>query len=83
MNEVNWAGNHRYRAERIHRPSTLEEVQEIVAAAGRVRALGSRHSFNDIADATDLLSLSALPADVVLDRAASTVSFGGGRGLST
>ena len=40
VNEVNWAGNHRYRAERIHRPSTLEEVQEIVAAAGRVRALG-------------------------------------------
>ena len=78
MSEVNWAGNHRYRAERIHRPSTLEQVQEIVAAAGRVRALGSRHSFNDIADATDLVTLSGLPADVVLDRAAGTVSFGAG-----
>ena len=78
VTEVNWAGNHRYRAERIHRPSTLEEVQEIVAAAARVRALGSRHSFNDIADAAELVSLSALPADVVLDRDAATVSFGAG-----
>ena len=78
MREVNWAGNHRYRAERIHRPSTLEEVQEIVAEAGRVRALGSRHSFNAIADASDLVTLSALPTDVVLDRAARTVSFGAG-----
>jgi len=78
VREVNWAGNHRYRAERIHRPSTLEEVQEIVAEAGRVRALGSRHSFNAIADASDLVTLSALPADVVLDRAARTVSFGAG-----
>ena len=78
LNELNWAGNHRYRAERIHRPSTLEAVQEIVAAAAQVRALGSRHSFNDIADATELVTLSALPADVVLDRAAATVSFGAG-----
>jgi xylitol oxidase len=78
VREVNWAGNHRYRAERIHRPSTLEEVREIVAAATRVRALGSRHSFNDIADTTELVTLSALPADVVLDGAAATVSFGAG-----
>ena len=78
MTEVNWAGNHRYRAERIHRPSTLEEVQEIVAAASQVRALGSRHSFNDIADAAELVELSALPADVVVDRDAATVSFGAG-----
>jgi xylitol oxidase len=62
----------------LHRPSTLEEVQEVVAAARQVRAVGSRHSFNDIADAEEQVSLSALPADVVLDRAAATVSFGAG-----
>ena len=78
MRELNWAGNHRYRAERLHRPSTVEEVQEIVAAADRVRALGSRHSFNDIADAAELVTLSALPVHVVLDREAATVSFGAG-----
>ena len=53
-------------------------MQEIVAAADQVRALGSRHSFNDIADAAELVTLAALPADVELDREAATVSFGAG-----
>jgi alditol oxidase len=62
----------------VHRPSTLEELQEIVAAARQVRAVGSRHSFNDIADAEEQVALTALPADVVVDRDAATVSFGAG-----
>lgn len=78
MTEVNWAGNYTYSAERLHRPSTLEEVREIVASAPRVRVLGSRHSFSDIADSTELVSLAGLPADVVVERAAGTVSFGAG-----
>ncbi|HXM56838.1 MAG TPA: D-arabinono-1,4-lactone oxidase [Candidatus Dormibacteraeota bacterium] len=72
----NWAGNHAYRAGRVHRPATLGEVREIVARAPRIRVLGSRHSFSDIADSDELLSLDGLPADVVVDRAAGTVSFG-------
>ena len=78
VTEVNWAGNYTYRAERLHLPSTLEQVREIVAAASRVRVLGSRHSFNDIGDSEELLTLAALPADVVVDRAAGTVSLGAG-----
>ena len=78
MTEVNWAGNYTYSAERLHRPSTLEQVREIVASAPRVRVLGSRHSFSDIADSTELVSLAGLPADVVVERAAGTVSFGAG-----
>ena len=78
MTERNWAGNYSYRAERIHQPASLDEVAEIVAAAPRVRVLGTRHSFTDIADTTELLSLAALPADVVVECAASTVSFGAG-----
>ena len=62
----------------IHRPPTLEELQEIVAAARQVRAVGSHHSFNDIADAEEQVSVAALPADVELDRGAATVSFGAG-----
>ena len=78
MTERNWAGNYAYRAERIHRPTSLEEVASIVASAPQVRVLGSRHSFTDIADAPLLLSLAELPADVIVDRDASTVSFGAG-----
>ena len=77
MTETNWAGNYTYRAARLHRPSTLEAVQEIVAAAPRVRVIGSRHSFNGIADSNELVSLDALPGDVEVDHDARTVSFGG------
>jgi hypothetical protein len=37
----NWAGNYTYRAEKLHRPSTIEQVREIVANAPGVRGLGS------------------------------------------
>ncbi|MBB3083919.1 FAD-binding protein [Geodermatophilus sabuli] len=81
---TNWAGNHTYRARRLHRPTTLEQVQEIVAAAPRIRVLGSRHSFTGIADSAELLSLEAVSAaasplagiDVDLD--GGTVTLGGG-----
>jgi alditol oxidase len=74
--EKNWARTHTYRADVVHRPSTLDEVREIVASAPRVRVLGSRHSFTDIGDSDELVSLDALLADVAVDRAAGTVSFG-------
>jgi len=61
MPEMNWARNLTYRAARLHRPRTVAEVQEIVAGSERVKALGSRHCFNDIADTeADLVSLDAL-----------------------
>ena len=75
---VNWAGNHRYAARALHRPTSVEQVQELVARTAHVRVLGSRHSFNDIADSQELISLEALPDDVVIDRDAGTVSFAAG-----
>ena len=78
MTEVNWAGNYTYRAGRLHRPETLEQVGAIVGAARKLRVLGSRHSFNDMADSAELVSLAGLPADVDVDRAAGTVSLGAG-----
>ena len=75
----NWAGNYAYRAERLHRPATVEQVQEIIAGAPSVRVLGSRHSFNDIADSSELMTLEAMPMEVVFDREVSTVSFSAAR----
>lgn len=75
----NWARNYRYRASSLARPTSVEEVQGIVAAADRVRALGSRHSFNDLADTTGtLLSLERIDAPPVVDEAARTVTVDGG-----
>jgi alditol oxidase len=71
---TNWAGTHVFRAGTIHRPTTRDELRRIVARAPRVRVLGSRHSFSAIADSAELVSLDGLPADVVVDRAAGTVT---------
>jgi len=76
--ERNWAGNYTYRAQKLHCPTTIEQVQQIVANAASVHVLGSRHSFNDIADSSELISLENLPADVVVDHQAHTVSLSGG-----
>ncbi len=73
VSERNWAGNYQYRAARLHRPTTLEQVGEIVAATPRLRVLGSRHSFNAIADSAELMSLDGLPPDIAVDHAAGTV----------
>ncbi|MET0763631.1 MAG: FAD-binding protein, partial [Blastococcus sp.] len=81
---TNWAGNYRYRAARLHRPASLDQLRDVVAGSAGVHVLGSRHSFNGIADAADLISLEALhseealPAGVSVDHGAQTVSFGAG-----
>lgn len=75
----NWAGNIVFSADRVHRPATLDALRAIVAGGSRVRALGSGHSFNRIAD-TDgtLISLAELPRTVDIDTAARTVRVAGG-----
>jgi alditol oxidase len=75
----NWAGNYTYSAARWHTPETLEQLQELVAGAARLRALGSRHSFNGIADSTeDMVSLAHLNRVVALDAGRRTVTVEGG-----
>jgi xylitol oxidase len=74
---ANWAGNYAYRAERLHRPTSVEQLRELVAAAPQIRVLGSRHSFSDIGDAAELVTLDGLPAEIAVDRAAGTVSCSG------
>lgn len=46
----NWAGNLTYSAKEVHRPASVEELQTLVAGLDRARPLGSRHSFNRVAD---------------------------------
>jgi alditol oxidase len=75
----NWAGNLDYRARRLVEPRSVEELQELVRASNRFRVLGSRHSFNAIADTTgDLVSLARLPRVIEADAAAGTLAVDGG-----
>jgi alditol oxidase len=74
---TNWAGNTAFQASRLHRPPSLDELRRVVAAAPRVRALGSGHSFNDIADTSgELVSLDRMPELVEVDEAARRVRVG-------
>ena len=77
---TNWAGNLTYRAAAVHRPTTVADVQDLVARSPRVRALGTRHSFSAVADRPggDLVSLDALPPEIDVDADAMVVSVTGG-----
>lgn len=76
---TNWAGNYTYRAARVHRPDSADAVRELVAGARRVKALGTRHSFNAAADTEgDLVSLERLDRVLALDRARGAVTVEGG-----
>jgi xylitol oxidase len=76
---ANWADNISFKAARRHFPKTLSELQEIVHGARRVRIVGARHSFNDIADTSgDLVCLAEYVDAPCLDseRAEVTVNAG-------
>ena len=76
----NWAGNLTYAAARLLEPASVEAVQEAVRTATKLRVIGSRHAFNELADTTgDHLSLDALPRTVEIDEAARTVTIDGGQ----
>jgi alditol oxidase len=79
MVERNWAGNIAYGAAQFHAPASIAEVQSIVAGSTKVRGVGSRHSFNTIADTDgDQVSLSGLERVVEIDMQARTVTVDGG-----
>src|SRR5690349_2266350 len=78
-NPSNWAGNYTYRAAQFHQPETIEQIQELVIHSTKLKALGTRHSFNDIADSPgDLISLEHFNQIVVLDQEHRTVTVEAG-----
>lgn len=77
--ELNWSGTVTYTAGRVVRPSSIDEAAQVVADADRVHGLGTRHSFNDVADtAGTLLDLTGIPTDLVVDTEHRTVTLGAG-----
>jgi len=77
--EHNWAENYTFSAARIHRPASLDEVRRMVAQSSRIRAIGTRHSFNGIADsAGDLIDLGGIDPGFVIDPERRIVTAGAG-----
>jgi alditol oxidase len=76
---ANWAGNHVYHAPRLHEPESFDELCDVVTSARDARVLGTRHSFNDLADTDgELISLARMPRIFELDAERRTVTVDGG-----
>src|ERR1700722_13217203 len=75
----NWAGNLTYSTGNVFYPTTVEEVQQLVKKHSKLKALGTRHCFNNIADSRDnLLSTSKMNKVVSLDPKESSVTVEAG-----
>ena len=79
MDLTNWAGNVTFSTRTLHRPTSLEQLQEIVAGSASLRVLGTGHSFSPIADSTGaLVTVADLPRRIELDEKAQTVTVSAG-----
>jgi xylitol oxidase len=75
----NWAGTYRYAARKVVTVNSVDEVANLVAAGGQVRALGTRHSFNDLADTSGtLIDLGALRFEPTIDESRQRVTVPAG-----
>ncbi|KAA9089753.1 FAD-binding protein [Microbacterium radiodurans] len=79
MTERTWAGTHTFAAAEVLRPTTIDEARRLVSRHRRIRSVGTRHSFNDLADtAGALLDLTGVDPDIVVDESGRTVTVGAG-----
>jgi xylitol oxidase len=75
----NWAGNLEYSTDRLYAATTLEQVRDYVKKENKVKVLGTRHCFNNIADSTDgFLSVKPMDKVIAVDPAKRTVTVGAG-----
>src|SRR5579863_10004922 len=74
----NWAGNITYSTDHVHMPANLDQVRDVVKSCNKLRAVGSRHSFNRIADSSqNQISLQHLDQiDIHHDARTVTVDAG-------
>jgi xylitol oxidase len=73
----NWAGNITYSTQRVLRPRSPAEAQELVAREERLRPLGTRHSFSPVADSGAAL-ISTEHLDRIVEIGSKTVTVEAG-----
>ena len=75
----NWAGNLTYSTDHVQYPKSVAEVQQLIKKLPKLRALGTRHCFNTIADSKDdLVSTRDLNKVIAIDAKNHTVTVEGG-----
>jgi len=76
---ASWSGTVDYGPGDLYAPTSMDQLQTLVARTPRIRALGTRHSFSTVAASdADLVSLHAMPADIDVDTDAGTVRVAAG-----
>ncbi|MEK6478567.1 D-arabinono-1,4-lactone oxidase [Catalinimonas sp. 4WD22] len=69
----NWAGNLTYSTDKLYEAQNVEALQQTIRDLDKVKVLGTRHCFNDIADSTaNQVSLQQLK-QITIDEDANTV----------
>jgi alditol oxidase len=72
----NWAGNVEYGTENLYSAGSVEQAAEFVRKHEKLKVLGTRHCFNNIADSRNyFLSLKPMDKVVSLDSGARTVTI--------
>jgi alditol oxidase len=75
----NWAGNLEYSTERLYAATSLQQVRDYLKRENKLKVLGTRHCFNNIADSRDsFLSLKPMNEVIAIDPAARTVTVAAG-----
>jgi xylitol oxidase len=75
----NWAGNLEYSTDRLYSANSFEQVRSYVKKHSKLKVLGTRHCFNNIADSThNLLSMKSMDEVVALEPEAHTVTVDAG-----
>jgi alditol oxidase len=75
----NWAGNLEYSTDRLYASTSLEQVQDYVNKENKLKVLGTRHCFNNIADSKDgFLSLKPMDKVIAVDPAMHKVTVAAG-----
>ena len=75
----NWAGNLEYSTQRLDSANSSQQVIEFVTRQAKLKVLGTRHCFNNIADSKDyFLSVKAMDRVVSIDPEAHTVTVEAG-----
>lgn len=64
----NWAGNLEYGTDPLYSANSLEQVRSYVKKQSKLKVLGTRHCFNNIADSThNFLSYKSMDEVVALE----------------
>jgi xylitol oxidase len=75
---TNWSANLTYHTQNLFEPATVAELQQVVKDHPSIRPLGTRHSFNGLADSTQAQVALTHFNNITIDAKAKTVTVGAG-----